>query len=61
MAALSQWGVAFEDATSFRRVIQQDLGTDGRHAISHRCRSVSAATQTLVWGHREIVNGLAAS
>jgi hypothetical protein len=32
-----------------------------RHTISRCCRSVSAATQTLVWGHREIVNGLAAS
>lgn len=45
-----------EGATPFRRVIQQDLGTGQRHTISRRCRSVSAAIQTLVWSDREIVN-----
>ena len=52
-----------EGATPFRRVIQQDLGTRQRHTISRRCRSVSAAIQTLVWSDREIVhmaaNGMA--
>ena len=44
-----------EGATPFRRVIQQDLGTGQRHTISRRCRSVSAAIQTLVWSDREFV------
>jgi hypothetical protein len=50
-----------EGATPFRRVIQQDLGTRQRHTISRRCRSVSAAIQTLVWSDREFVNRLPAT
>ena len=36
-------------STRLRGVIQQDLCTSRRHVITHRCRLVSGATQTLVW------------